>query len=70
MFFVSYINPIFISAFDEYYGQALRVRRLICDELADALKDHRCLLAPTVASFDVPLAGKFDFIFIFIFIAI
>merc|ERR1712146_54730 len=44
------------GAFDEYYGQALRVRRLICDELADALKDHRCLLAPTVASFDVPLA--------------
>ena len=53
----SLIFTIQNSAFDEYYGQALRVRRLICDEFSSALAKHRTLLAPTVASFDVPLEG-------------
>ena len=32
------------------------MRRLICDELTAVLATHRCLLAPTVADYDVPLA--------------
>jgi aspartyl-tRNA(Asn)/glutamyl-tRNA(Gln) amidotransferase subunit A len=46
------------GSFDQYYGQALRVRRRVHDEFAAALREFDCLLAPCVTSRTPPTLAE------------
>lgn len=46
------------GSFDQYYGQALRVRRRVCDEFERAFGDVDCLLTPCVTSRTPPTLAE------------
>ena len=46
--------------YDAYYGKALKVRRLIADDMARAFTDYDLLLTPTTPTGAYPLGNKLD----------
>jgi aspartyl-tRNA(Asn)/glutamyl-tRNA(Gln) amidotransferase subunit A len=48
------------GSFEEYYGRALRVRRLIAEEVTAALQGADALLTPTAPTVAWPLGAKLD----------